>query len=187
MIDADLDLLLQAQSMQCDSFDVESEFSVTDDRRWQLVVLASKQKRLKIEFFNFDNGVLLSLHIPGQTPKQSCYGRCTLCKQHTKLIDCNGKPWNGLRTTIACSICAVQLCLWVHSGLRKCCWSVWPSANELTPRNTPFLPRELPNKDNTEDNELQTITNQLDDRIPGSTSHTPPGTFQRRSARINRN
>lgn len=50
MTEASLDLLLHAQSMEDDSIDVDSEFSVTDNRRPQLVAQASSLKRRRIEF-----------------------------------------------------------------------------------------------------------------------------------------
>lgn len=81
----------------------------------------------------------LRLNVYSHVPKQRDYHYCVLCGQHKKRNDISNS-WRGHRTTFSCNLCHVPLCVRKYSGLRKSCWEIWHSVQELRVRDTPKPP-----------------------------------------------
>lgn len=95
----------------------------------------------------------------GQISRQSVDRRCTIYKQTTKCTGPTVKLWRGYRSTIACSICLVNLCLPVKSDQHKICLEVWNSASTIAHCEEPLTPRELADDNCTESEDLQSKIN----------------------------
>lgn len=135
ILDAALDLLSYAH--QHDSSDQEeSPIALSESETQRLVELASNRKKKRIFFFNSTEGSKLRLNVTGHTPVQKDCQYCVLCGQNKK--NSNGtNNWRGHRSTVACNLCSVHLCVRKYDGLRKSCWEIWHSVQELRGRDTP--------------------------------------------------
>jgi hypothetical protein len=106
----------------------------------RLRAAATFRKRYRIPFFNSEDGVKLRLLVTGHDTRHVDSERhCALCGNNSAT---NG--WRGHRTSFKCSICDVHLCVRLHQGYRKNCWTIWHSQRRLELRTTtaPSAPGE---------------------------------------------
>jgi len=99
----------------------------------RLVRLAHDRKNKRLVFFNAADGLLLRIAVQGHEPRQGKALYCALCGQ-------NPPPKRGHRSSYSCSLCGTTLCIRIHPGLRRSCWSLWHSNKELKLRVTPEIP-----------------------------------------------
>lgn len=105
------------------------ERSIPNDEVQRLKSLAVRRKRRRIEFFNTEDGKTLRLNVGGHIHKfESIPKYCALCGN-------NVNRWRGRRTRNKCSVCTVHLCVRPIAGLRKSCWDIWHTAQQLIQRS----------------------------------------------------
>jgi hypothetical protein len=88
----------------------------------------------------------LRLSIGGYYTNHSDIERnCALCGKF-------GQPgsWKGHRSSFCCPSCNVHLCVRLHYGFQKNCWTLWHSQRRLEPRVTTRPGRESDNDDGAE-------------------------------------
>ncbi|PXF49372.1 hypothetical protein BWQ96_00946 [Gracilariopsis chorda] len=93
----------------------------------RLVSVENNHKNKRMAFFNNTDGLVLRLVVQGHEPQLGKSLYYSLCGQNHEEKRCHRSSYN-------CTICVVNLCLRVHRGLRKMCWSMWHLQKELSLR-----------------------------------------------------
>jgi hypothetical protein len=108
---------------------------VTDEEASRLIAAARSRKRYRIPFFNTEDGIKLRLVVAGHETKHIESERhCALCGNNSTT-----GGWRGHRSSFLCSTCNVHLCVRLHQGFRKNCWTIWHTHRriELRVNNAP--------------------------------------------------
>ena len=105
---------------------------ISGDEGARLRAEAKLRKRYRLPFFNSADGVKLRLLVAGHETRHSDSERyCALCGNSGK-----STRWRGHRSSFHCPSCDVHLCVRLHQGFRKNCWTIWHSQRRLEPRVT---------------------------------------------------
>jgi hypothetical protein len=107
---------------------------------------ARSHKRYRLSFFNSADGIKLRLSVGGHDTNHSDTERhCALCGNFGQ-----SGSWRGHISSFCFPSCDVHLCVRLHYGLRKNCWTLWNSQGRLEPRVTTRPGRESDNDDGAE-------------------------------------
>jgi YqaJ-like viral recombinase domain len=140
VLDASKELAQRADTLERDRRDeVDSNergrlnsVEVSDDEALRLRAEARLKKRYRLSFFNSADGIKLRFSVTGHDTRQADYERyCALCGSSG-----NTKGWRGHRSSFQCPCCDVHLCIRLHPGFRKNCWTIWHTQRRLEHRVT---------------------------------------------------
>jgi hypothetical protein len=143
VLDASKELLIVADKKEKDYRNDEGytagtlsqDNPVTDEEASRLIAAARSRKRYRIPFFNTEDGIKLRLVVAGHETKHIESERhCALCGNNSTT---GGR--RGHRSSFLCSTCNVHLCVRLHQGFRKNCWTIWHTHRriELRVNNAP--------------------------------------------------
>lgn len=136
--------------------------------------MAQQRKRRRLEFFNGTSGRMLRLRVQQHFPVLDDRSHwCALCG-----IWRDGR--RGHRSSHKCDSCFVHLCVKLHTGMQKNCWSLWHTTEQLTPCTmAPLLPISIsPSKQNLVPSDppedlMQPSSKQVNDYSTTNTKQNP--------------
>jgi hypothetical protein len=149
VLDASKELLIVAdrKEKECREIDQETTRGISRvplQEVSRLCDAARSRKRYRIPFFNTEDGVKLRLTIYGhETKHMGSKQHCALCGNNSATAG-----WRGHRSSFQCSMCSVHLCVRLHHGFRKNCWTIWHTQRRLELRVT-AAPSTSGDKDRT--------------------------------------